>query len=616
MMVRKARGKRSLEMSNSLDYMKKFFVGLGALAFGGAFWACSTFETAGTSEESEGIVALSGKKFAGAVQKGPFVEGSDVILRETSEEGNLEPTGREFSTKVINDGGDFTFDSLDLKSQYALLSAEGYYTHDISGVRSHCVLHLNAVTNLEKRKIANINLLTHFEYKRVLKLVKDGKTFAEAKRQAAEELFGAFGVDLRVTSAEDLDIYKSSDADRTLYHISIFVDTQGFYYPMDVDDDEWEFKQDTANIDCAALQAYVDSYADDLEDDGILSDSLIAPLAYDAYITNHYFGNVMYSREVGLEGRDEYDLMAERTYFYELVLDHYLGFEECTDKRWGESRKLDKPFGNYNYEEYRTEYVNPAYFLCDGSRWMFTTKGHLDSLKMPIPHGSGIMTDPRDGHKYKTVSFEFEGATYEWMAEDLMYIEKPSVKHSRRGGVDAVADGIYSWAEAMGYSESYMSRPVPESMKDSLHQGVCPAGWHISSTKDWKILIAYVGSSNNLLNEYWRTDAETASAKDLIGVFYNRFDFNLVPMDKKYLKLYYHTYRHESFVKKERDELDSLLHYFEEIGDEEEASWVRYQIDDFRINYSLDDASFNISIDYGMTSEERRTKGRVRCVRN
>ena len=597
--------------------MKSFLMGLGVLVFGGVFWACSDVGgTAGTDEQSEGIVALSGKNFAGAVQKGPFVEGSDVVLRETSAEGKLEPTGREFSTKVVNDGGDFAFDSLDLESQYALLSAEGHYTHDVDGERSHCVLHLNAVTNLEKRKTANINLLTHFEYKRVLKLVKDGKTFAEAKRQAAAEVLNAFGVEVHVNSAEDLDIYKSSDADRTLYHISIFVDTQDFYYPMGEDDDEWEFRQDTANIDCSALQAYVDSYADDLEDDGVLSDSLIAPLAYEAYLINNFFGNVMYSDEVGLKGRNEYDLMAERTYFYELALDHYLGFEKCTDKRWGESRRLDKPFGNYNYEEYRMEYVNPAYFLCDGQSWKFTTKGHLDSLKMPIPHESGAMTDPRDGRKYKTVIFEYDGSRYEWMAEDLMYSENRTVKHSRRGGVDVVPDGIYSWAEAMGYSESYMSREVPESMKDSLHQGICPDGWHISSTKDWDVLIAYVGGSNNLLNELWRTDGETASAKDMVGVFYNRFDFNLVPMDKKYLELYYHTYRHESFVKKERDELDSLLNYYEEIGDEENASWARYLIDDFNINYSLNDATFEISIDYGMTREERKTKGRVRCVKN
>ena len=66
---------------------------------------------------------------------------------------------------------------------------------------------------------------------------------------------------------------------------------------------------DPANTDCGMLQDYVDGYADDLEEDGTLSDSLIAPLAYTAYLYNS-LGNVMHSGETGLIGRDEYDLMA------------------------------------------------------------------------------------------------------------------------------------------------------------------------------------------------------------------------------------------------------------------------------------------------------------------
>lgn len=581
------------------------------------FDACSDGrDVAGGTSEDAGIVALAGKKLSGAVQKGPFVEGSSVVLRETSVEGNLEPTGKEINTTVINDKGDFEFDSLDLVSQYVLLTAEGYYTHDINGERSECPLRLNAVTNMKNRNTANINLLTHFEYKRVLKLVKDGLTFAEAKRQAAAELFGAFGVDISVNSAEDLDIYKSSDADRTLYHISIFVDSQDFTDPWDGEGDEWEYKMNPANTNCSKLQDYVDGYADDLEEDGSLSDSLFAPLAYDAYLSTTYFGNEMYSGEVGLIGRDPYELMAERTYFYLLVLDHYLGFGPCNDNRWGESRRLDKPFGYYNFDVYEMEYVNPAYFLCDGMSWKFTTKGHIDSLKMPIPHGSGTMKDPRDGREYKTLSFEFNGKTYEWMAEDLMYSGESTVKHSRRGGVDVTPTGIYSWAAAMGLSESYMSRPIKDGLIDSLHQGICPDGWHISNSLDWEALITYVGGVNNLLNESWRTDSETASAKDLVGVFYNRFDFNLYPMDRKYLDLYYHIYTHKSFIGNIEAERSMWWQYYEEHKDTEDVEWILEYANSYGNYRDMENYAFEISIDHGMTSDNRRKEGRVRCVRN
>ena len=577
------------------------------IALGAMVTACSNMETVGTSEESEGIVAIANKNISGAVQKGPFVTGSSVILRETSAEGNLEPTGKEYATEVINDKGDFKFDSLDLESQYALLSAEGHYTHDVNGERSACVLHLNAVTNMEKRNTANINLLTHFEYKRVLKLVKDGVPFAQAKKRASAEVLGAFGVHIPVNSAEDLNIFSSSAADMTLYHISIFVDTRDFLIPWHGEGDEWEYMQDPANTDCARLQAYVDGYADDLEEDGLLSDSLIAPLAYSAYLNNTFFGNVIISDETGLDdGRDPYDLMAERRYFYRLVLDHYLGFETCDEDHWGESRRLDKPFVDDN-DDWMT-YVNPAYFLCDGRHWKFTTKEHLDSLKTPIPHKMGTMTDPRDNKKYKTVSFEFNGKKYEWMAEDLKYI----VPSDAAGKKEYVVDGLYSWTSAMQVDYKYMFKPVKEGLIDSLHQGICPDGWHVSSAMDWVNLVAYVGGMNNLLDESWRTDEKTARAKGLYGVFTNRFDFNLEPMDKKYLDLYYHTYSHKSFVERAEAELDSLF----ELAEDSDELWIWHLIDGYRYELYSDNVTMEISIDYGRMTSDMRKKARVRCVKN
>ena len=117
-------------------------------------------------------------------QKGPLEKGSNVVLRETSADGSLEPTGREYNTTITGDKGSFTIDDIDLESQYVLLSAEGYYTHEWDQSRSECQMHLDAVSDLGNRNTSNINLLTHFEYKRVLNLFKSGKSFAEAKKQA------------------------------------------------------------------------------------------------------------------------------------------------------------------------------------------------------------------------------------------------------------------------------------------------------------------------------------------------------------------------------------------------------------------------------------------------
>ena len=565
-----------------------------ALALTALLGACSDMETSGTSEEAEGVVAISDKKIAGVSQKGPFVKGSDVTLKETSKNGDFEPTGREFTTKTISDKGDFKFDGIDLESQYVLLSVEGRYEREHTGEVSGCPMRLDAVSNLEKRETVNINLLTHFEYKRVLNLVKDGKTFAEAKKQAAKEVLGAFGVKIDVSSAEDLNIYNSSDGDRTLYNISRIIDEQP----------EWNYWHDwysaDDDIDCSKLQAYVDGFADDFADDGVLADSIMQDLAGEGYSSAKEWSNMMDVDEDDIKRKDganpgelsirflksEYD-------FGILVFLNYMDLELCTADLWGEYRKFDRAM------VLDGERIESGYFLCNGYYWDLTTKEHIDSLKIPVEHESGTMTDPRDGRKYQTVSFNYEGKTYEWMAEDLKYDSKE----------------LYTWTDAMQIDDKYMTDVVEDSVVDEVHQGICPDGWHVSSTEEWDILVDYVGDVKNLLNENWRTsDLDAAFGKDLVGVFYNRFDFNLMPMDTVYLEVYYHSYRQDSY---HIEELDEFMkgHYQWELeyakNDEE-----REEIEKYLSPRAVGDYYVQVSpYDYRV-EEEPLKEGKVRCVKN
>lgn len=565
-----------------------------ALALTVLLGACSDMETSGTSEEAEGVVAISDKKIAGVSQKGPFVKGSDVTLKETSKNGDFEPTGREFTTKTISDKGDFKFDGIDLESQYVLLSVEGRYEREHTGEVSGCPMRLDAVSNLEKRETVNINLLTHFEYKRVLNLVKEGKTFAEAKKQAAKEVLGAFGVKIDVSSAEDLNIYNSSDGDRTLYNISRIIDEQP----------EWNYWHDwysaDDDIDCSKLQAYVDGFADDFADDGVLADSIMQDLAGEGYSSAKEWSNMMDVDEDDIKRKDganpgelsirflksEYD-------FGILVFLNYMDLELCTADLWGEYRKLDRAM------VLDGERIESGYFLCNGYYWDLTTKEHIDSLKIPVEHETGTMTDPRDGRKYQTVSFNYEGKTYEWMAEDLKYDSKE----------------LYTWTDAMQIDDKYMTDVVEDSVVDEVHQGICPDGWHVSSTEEWDILVDYVGDVKNLLNENWRTsDLDAAFGKDLIGVFYNRFDFNLMPMDTVYLEVYYHSYRQDSY---HIEELDEFMkgHYQWELeyakNDEE-----REEIEKYLSPRAVGDYYVQVSpYDYRV-EEEPLKEGKVRCVKN
>ncbi len=580
---------------------KNIFMGVSALSL--ALCACST-QTAGTSEESEGIVALAGKGIKGAAQKGPLVKGSDVVLRETSAEGTLEPTGREFHTTTVNDKGEFQFGELDLESQYALLSAEGYYAHEYDGERSECPMRLDAVTNLNNRSTANVNILTHFEYKRVLKLVKEGVPFAEAKKQASREVLAAFGVDIDVSSAEDLNIFNTSEGDRTLFNISLLIDNTP----------EWTYWVDDEKEDCPKLQNYLDGFAEDFADDGELSDSIMQAIAGHAYEITRMYDRMefideddMWEKEAADPGSyDDLVVMKKEYEFSKLVLLHHLEIDACTENRWGEYTAFHKPIEVYDYQEGEQRILDSGYVLCDGYKWDIKTRGYIDSLTTMFEHENGTMIDPRDGREYKTISFEYEGKRYEWMAENLMYSIAP-VTRTKGGRVDRSQPGVYSWTEAMRLNEGYMTRYVREGLIDSLHQGICPDGWHVANSEEWKTLLDYVdGNPNNLLDENWRTDRETAIAKGLTGVFYNRLDFNLVPLDKRYLEAYFHTYAPKMSFQPTSPNDDVWNREF----------FMRDEYNDYPLT-KTDFTTIEISINWNYVSDtEVQPRGFVRCVRN
>lgn len=601
-------------MNRKRNSIMKWSRVLGSLAIAGVFWACSDGDkTAGTSEETEGITAISDKSVTGVSQKGPFVKGSDVVLKETASDGSLTPTGKEWTTKTLSDSGDFKIDSVNLESQYVLLSVEGHYKREYTGRTSRCPMRLDAVSSLEKRETVNINLLTHFEYKRVLSLVKSGKTFVEAKKQAAAEVLDAFGVEIEASLAEDLNMYKTSDADRTLFNISRIIDEnpEWNYWYDDLPDDIIESVggmdlEDDDDVDCSTLQKYIDGFTDDFADDGALSDTIMQYLAGDAYESAKSW--VHMENSDGGTDKDEPGMPSvasrNRQYeFGELLFRHYMGLEACTENLWGESRTFEKPIEMLDNTDGKKKIRQSGYFLCNGYYWEWTTKEHLDSLKTRIDHETGTMTDPRDGKEYKTVRFEYNGKSYEWMAENLQYTDS-SLSYTKGSDKDSRLVGSYSWTTAMNIDSKYMKDTVGEDLLDSLHQGICPDGWHVAASGEWKALLEYVGNSNNLLNENWRgSDKEAIFGKDLIAVVYDKFDFNLMPMDTTYLKTYYHTYTPDlSFAP-----ID--------IARDGDRFWFDGEYGEYGIG---DDPFFTIelSVNGGFTYMGIQDRGYVRCVKN
>ena len=100
-------------------------------------------------------------------EKGPFLSGSKVLVKEMEDGRTLTQTGNTFDGKILNDNGQFRINARMLVSQYVMLEVTGYYRNEVTGGNSNSTLTLFAITDVTSRNIVNIKLLTHLEYERV-----------------------------------------------------------------------------------------------------------------------------------------------------------------------------------------------------------------------------------------------------------------------------------------------------------------------------------------------------------------------------------------------------------------------------------------------------------------
>lgn len=170
-------------------------------------------------------IAISLDEVSGVTQKGPFLSGSKVLVREMEDGRTLTQTGNSFNGKILNDNGEFKINARMLVSQYVMLEATGYYRNEVTGENSNSELTLFAITDVNDRNIVNVNLLTHLEYERVIYLVTQKKMKVRAaKKQAQKEVFDLLNIDAtNFSNSEDLNIAGASDEDAALLAFSIIL---------------------------------------------------------------------------------------------------------------------------------------------------------------------------------------------------------------------------------------------------------------------------------------------------------------------------------------------------------------------------------------------------------
>lgn len=177
--------------------MNKFF--FAAIAAVLMFASCSS------NSESEGPDAPRKKQILGLIEKGPFVEGSEVTLTDLNKD--LSQTGKSYTTNTTNDLGKFDFgQALSLSSGLVELKTNGYFYNECSGKLSDSQITLKAIADTDGAANLNVNLLTHLEYARVKFLVKSGMSFKQAKEQAETEILKTFAITDKIVSPEKISL--------------------------------------------------------------------------------------------------------------------------------------------------------------------------------------------------------------------------------------------------------------------------------------------------------------------------------------------------------------------------------------------------------------------------
>ena len=200
-------------------------------------------------------------ELSGVSQKGPFVTGADITAYELENGRSLKQTGKTFGGKIEREDGTFDIKTVQLKSPFVYLVADGFYRNEVTGEKSASPIKLRALTNRQNHPNTNINLVTHLEYDRIVYLVtKKDSTVMNAKKAAEREIFAAFGINNAGFKgfAEDYNVLEEGDGNAALLAISVLL--QGDHTEAEIttllaslsvdlgDNGEWDNKRERARI--------------------------------------------------------------------------------------------------------------------------------------------------------------------------------------------------------------------------------------------------------------------------------------------------------------------------------------------------------------------------------
>lgn len=200
---------------------------------------------------------------SGAVQKGPFLVGSTVLVNKLDAQGR--PTDSTVVTEIKDSIGSFSFQTT--SAGPVQIVASGYYFSELTGNVSNGTLTLKALLEVQNTaaQTAYVNILTHLINNRVLHLMSNSQlTLSNAITQAEREFIQALSPALPVSGLGNfsaLSVYNvagTSDVGNA-YLLAL---STGFYKYAQLRAQEFGSATD------AELTLILNQISDDLRDDG------------------------------------------------------------------------------------------------------------------------------------------------------------------------------------------------------------------------------------------------------------------------------------------------------------------------------------------------------------
>ena len=452
----------------------------------------------GGSGENQQLDVLTGAGYA---------EGAQVSFYSV-DSVTFERAAEPFAQAETDTDGNFEIGEVSVESPYAVVEITGHIVLDTENPylsphekKMNSLLYgegwdetwatYRTVVDLRETRDVKVNVLTTLAAYRILNLAKSGLSFAQATEQAELDALHSFGIYEAVAPFDSVDFVQKSNS---VFPVFVAVSYIFSGYPNTVENaaaeigtgKNWKAGLSVSSIGSARVER-----------------------------DYHLLREPEFLVQLGLDSNDMQIAAQIEKYFFNAVA--VVGFhkDHCADGNQGE----------------QVDYDGTHYLVCEPDYWVLHNR--------EIPKTLGTMTDGRDGRTYNTFSFEYEGKTWTWMAENLNYeapssrcydnesaycetygrvytletmfgIEKDSVYNNAKGAKDSLYRIRNSLRQA--YREAYGDDSVAynEAMNEywlavdeanatfysvfdaSVGRDVCMDGWHVATSDDWANLYNFL----------------------------------------------------------------------------------------------------------------------------